>query len=87
MTRIILEPLPGQGDLADGFVKALNLLRDGGFKARAGTKLLSRYAVIVVEAAAGAAALANLQAGHVAASVEPLSVKELGFPKDVARLT
>ncbi|MGO9606510.1 MAG: hypothetical protein ACLQAT_24485 [Candidatus Binataceae bacterium] len=70
MARIILEPIPGQGDLADGFVKALNLLENGGFKPRAGTKLVSRYAVIVVEDTAGAPAVAHLQAGQVAAFVE-----------------
>jgi hypothetical protein len=84
MARIIVEK-PGQGDLADGFVKALNLLQVGGFKPRAGTKLVSRYGVIVVEDAAGFPAVAHLQ-GHVAAFLEPLLGKKLGFPKDVARL-
>jgi len=70
MAGIIVEPLPGQGDLADGFVRALNLLKDGGFKPGAGTRLVSRYVVIVVEDAAGPPAVAYLQAGHVAAFVE-----------------
>jgi hypothetical protein len=70
MVRIIVDPAPGQGDLAEGFVKALNLLNNGGFKVRPGTKLVSLYAVIVIGKAASPQAIAKLHAGEVPAYVE-----------------
>jgi hypothetical protein len=70
MARIILVPPGSGGDLTDGFVKALALLADGGFKPRAGTKLVSRYAVIVVNDAESAPAVAHLRARNLTAFVE-----------------
>ena len=50
MARIIVNPPPtSQNDLAADFLKALTVLHDGGFEPRSGTRLTSRYAVVVVE--------------------------------------
>jgi hypothetical protein len=49
MARIIVEPAASGNDLADGFVKALNLLSESGIRPQSGTKLVSKYALIVVE--------------------------------------
>jgi hypothetical protein len=48
MKRIVIER-PKDGELAHEFRKALDLLCDGGYKPRSGTKLLWRYAVIIVD--------------------------------------
>jgi hypothetical protein len=55
MARIIVDPPPtGHNVLATDFLKALTVLHDGGFELRSGTKLTSRYAVLVVEDSAAA---------------------------------
>jgi hypothetical protein len=41
--------IPNGGDLSNSFRTALNTLAEAGFQVRTGTKLLTRYAVIVVE--------------------------------------
>src|ERR1700686_530659 len=48
MAKIIINP-PRGVDLADEFLKALSLLHSNGIKPRTGTKLVSRYAVVVVD--------------------------------------
>jgi hypothetical protein len=58
MGRIVI--LSG-GDLSSSFRTALNTLADAGIQMRPGTKLLTRYAVIVVDEAAIDAAIAQLQ--------------------------
>ena|SRR5215469_7444626 len=67
VARIIVEPHP-LVNLSDRFVKALNLLNEHGVKVRAGTQLVSRYAVIVADNPAKA--LEHLQEGNIAAFVE-----------------
>jgi hypothetical protein len=49
MTRIIVTPASSGNDLSQRFVKAINLLNENGIKLYSGTKLVSRYAVIVAE--------------------------------------
>ena len=56
-------------------MKALSLLRDGECKPRAGTKLVSKYAVIVVEDRDRSTALERSRAGNV-----PLSSTFSDFP-------
>ena len=51
MARTIVQSTGNAGDLSDSFVRAAKLLIDGGLKLCAGTKLVSRYAVIVVDPA------------------------------------
>jgi hypothetical protein len=69
MARILVQPT-GEIDLADKFVEALSLLKQQGFKPRAGTKLVSKYGVIVVEDEVSAPAVEHLRAGNVDAAVE-----------------
>jgi hypothetical protein len=69
MQRIIIARSKNE-DLPEEFRKALNLLHDAGFEARPGTKLLTRYAIVVVDARASAAALGTLQAANFTASVD-----------------
>jgi hypothetical protein len=68
MVRIIVEPSSDSYDLSDRFVKALNLLNENGVKLRAGTQLVSRYAVIVVDNPANV--IEHLRAGNIAAFIE-----------------
>jgi len=49
------------GDLSRSFRTALNTLADAGIQMRPGTKLLSRYAVIVVDETAIDGGIAQLQ--------------------------
>ena len=50
-------------------MKALNLLNEKGIELYSGTKLVSKYAVIVAEDPSKA--LEHLRAGNIAALVEP----------------
>jgi hypothetical protein len=69
MARIIVEPASSSGnDLSARFVEALSLLNQKGIKLQTGTKLVSRYAVIVAEEPSKA--LEYLRAGNIAAFVE-----------------
>jgi hypothetical protein len=47
MTRIIVAPASSGNDLSQRFAKAVTLLNEKGIKLYSGTKLVSRYAVIV----------------------------------------
>ena len=49
MVRIFVEPAASGHDLPGSFIKALNILNENGIKPRSGTKLASKYAVIVTE--------------------------------------
>jgi hypothetical protein len=69
MARIIVEPASTGNDLSQRFVKALNLLNEKGIKLHSGTKLVSKYAVIVAEDPSKA--LEHLRAGNITAFVEP----------------
>jgi len=69
MARIIVKPAASGNDLSDSFVKALKLLSESGIKPQSGTKLVSRYAVIVVEDPVKV--VEHLQAENIPASVEP----------------
>jgi hypothetical protein len=71
MARIIVQKPSGDSDLASGFVDALNMLKESGFKPLPGTKLVSRYAVIVVDDPSSTPAVERLRASNVAAFVEP----------------
>jgi hypothetical protein len=64
MKRIVIER-PKGAELADEFRKALNLLCDGGYKPRSGTKLLSRYAVIMVDDDLFDQAVAHLRSANM----------------------
>jgi hypothetical protein len=64
MKRIVIER-PKDADLADEFRKALDLLCDGGYKPRSGTKLLSRYAVIMVDDKLFDLAVAHLRSANM----------------------
>ena len=68
MTRIIVTPASSGNDLSQRFVKAVNLLNENGIKLYSGTKLVSRYAVIVAEDPSKA--LEHLRAGNISAFVE-----------------
>jgi hypothetical protein len=68
MGRIIVEPAPSGNDVSDNFVKALKVLNDNGIKLHSGTKLVSKYAVIVVEDPAKV--VEHLRAENIPASVE-----------------
>jgi len=66
MARIIVDPPPTAKDvLAAHFLKALTVLHDGGFELRSGTKLTSRYAVLVVEDSAVVAAIERLASANL----------------------
>jgi hypothetical protein len=68
MVRIIVEPAASGIDLSQRFVKAVTLLNEKGIKLQSGTKLVSKYAVIV--AADPSTALDHLRAANIAASIE-----------------
>ena len=68
MTRIIVEPASGGDDLSDRFVKALSLLKQKGVKLHSGTKLVSKYAVIVADEPSKV--LEHLRAEDIAAFME-----------------
>ena len=67
MARIIIKP---PGDLFDGFVQALNLLKQDGLKPVAGTKLVSRYGVIVVDDGQIRTAIDSLRARNIPATLD-----------------
>ena len=68
MARIIVEPAASGYDLSDSFVKALKLLSESGIKPQSGTKLVSKYAVIVVEDPVKV--VEHLRAENIPASIE-----------------
>lgn len=68
MTRIIVTPASSGNDLSERFVIAINLLNEKGIKLYSGTKLVSRYAVIVAEDPSKA--LEHLRSGNIPAFVE-----------------
>jgi len=70
MARIIVQPSEGVEDLPDGFVRALTLLSDRGLRPIAGTKLVSKYAVIVVHEPQASSAIDCLRAGNLPALLE-----------------
>ena len=49
MARIIIEPPTDQRDFPGKFLRAITLVHEGGVKLESGTKLVSRYAVLVVD--------------------------------------
>jgi hypothetical protein len=51
--------------LANDFLRALTVLHDGGFELRSGTKLTSRYGVLVVEDAAAQPAIEKLASANL----------------------
>ncbi|HSV23295.1 MAG TPA: hypothetical protein VLJ17_09720 [Xanthobacteraceae bacterium] len=66
MARIIVNPPPfGRDVLAADFLKALTVLHDGGFELRSGTKLTSRYAVLVVEDSTADPAIEKLASANL----------------------
>jgi len=68
MVRIFVEPEAAGHDLPGSFIKALNILNENGIKPRSGTKLVSKYAVIVTEDASNV--LEHLRIANIAAFVE-----------------
>jgi hypothetical protein len=70
MARIIIDPRPGAGDLAEMFVRALGLLQDAKIKLNPGTKLLTKYAIIVADDVAADRAVAVLRSASISASKE-----------------
>ena len=71
MARIIVDQSGRFADIGEAFVGALSLLCEGGFKPRAGTKLVSKYAVIVVDEEQTSAAIDRLRAGNFGAVWDP----------------
>lgn len=67
MKRIVIER-PKDAELVEEFRKALDSLCDGGYKPRSGTKLLSRYTVIMVDDAAFDQAVEHLGLANVSGS-------------------
>jgi len=66
MARIIVNPPPTSHNvLSADFLKALTVLHDGGFELRSGTKLTSRYAVLVVEDSAAGSAIEKLASANL----------------------
>lgn len=70
MARIIIDSRAGTGDLAEVFVRALALLQEAGIKPRPGTKLISKYAIIVVDDVATDRAVDHLCGASLSASKE-----------------
>ena len=71
MARIIVHAPPtGHYDLANDFLKVLTVLLEGGFEARSGTKLTSRYAVVVIEDSAADRAIEKLASANLKVSRE-----------------
>jgi hypothetical protein len=70
MARIIIDSQAGSGDLAQNFVRALGLLQDARIELRPGTKLISKYAIIMADDEATDRALALLRSANVDASKE-----------------
>jgi len=70
MVRIIIDSRTGRGDLTEQFVQAFRLLQDARIKPRPGTKLLSKYAIVVIDDEASDRAVSVLRAASVNASKE-----------------
>lgn len=70
MTRIIIQATGSTADLADCFVRAVTMLTNGGLEPRAGTKLVSRYGVIVVDDLKVQSAIESLRAANMEATLE-----------------
>lgn len=70
MTRIIVQPTGSTDDLSDCFVRAVTLLTDSGLKPCAGTKLVSRYGVIVVDDPKVQSAIETLRARSMQATLD-----------------
>jgi len=70
MARIIVQPTDSVEDLAAIFVRALTLLSDDGLKPLPGTKLVSKYAAIVVDDRQILSAINCLRAGNLPALLE-----------------
>jgi len=70
MTRIIIDSQAGADDLAEMFVRALAVLQDARIKLRPGTKLISKYAIIMADDEATDRAVAILRSASVVASKE-----------------
>ena len=70
MKRILIDSPAGSSDLAEKFVQALGLLHNAGINPRPGTKLISKYAIIVVDEAATDRAVAHLCNASFSASKE-----------------
>ena len=70
MARIIIHATGSTDDLSDCFVRAVTLLTNDGLEPRAGTKLVSRYGVIVVDEPQVQSALESLRAGNMEATVD-----------------
>jgi hypothetical protein len=68
MARVFVEPEAADLDLPGSFIKALNILNENGIKPRSGTKLVSKYAVIVTEDPSKV--LEHLRIANIAAFVE-----------------
>jgi hypothetical protein len=68
MARIFVEPAAADLDLAASFIRALNILSENGIKPRCGTKLVSKYAVIVTDDPLKV--LEHLRVGNIAAFLE-----------------
>ncbi len=70
MARIIIDPRGGTSDLAEMFVRALGLLQDARIKFNPGTKLLTKYAIIIVDDDAADRTVAVLRSANLSASKE-----------------
>ncbi len=70
MSRIIIDSRTDTADLAEMFVRALGLLQDARIELRPGTKLLSKYAIVVADDEATDRAVAVLRSASVSASKE-----------------
>jgi hypothetical protein len=68
MTRIIIHATESTDDLSECFVRAVTLLTDAGLKPCAGTKLVSRYGIIVVDDAQVHSAIERLHAANMQAT-------------------
>ena len=68
MVRVFVEPAAADHDLPGSFIKALNILNENGIKPRSGTKLVSKYAVIVTEDPSKV--LEHLRIANIAAFIE-----------------
>jgi hypothetical protein len=70
MSRIIIDTRTSGGNLAEMFVRALGLLHDAQIEIRPGTKLLTKYAVVIADDEATDRALSILHGASVVASKE-----------------
>jgi len=70
MSRIIIGSRSDSCDLAEMFVRSLEMLQEARIPLRPGTKLLSKYAVVVTDDEATDRAVAVLSSGSVSASKE-----------------